>query len=69
LNNYYVVHSIKGDPMRIKLRENKITFLGSPVRALTVHAFSSSSRVSDYRAFSNRWIVDAEDGNGSFIIL
>lgn len=55
--------------MRIKLRENKITFLGSPVRALTVHAFSSSSRVSDYRAFSNRWIVDAEDGNGSFIIL
>jgi len=47
----------------------KFTLLVPLVHPLTVHVFSSSSRVSDYGAFSNRWIVDAEDGNAGFIIL
>ena len=47
----------------------KFTLLGPPVHPPTVHAFSYSSRVSDYGAFSTRWIVDAEDRNGGFIIL
>jgi hypothetical protein len=47
----------------------KFTLLGHLVHSPTVHEISPSSRASHYGAFSNRWIVVAEDGNGGFIIL
>ena len=46
-----------------------ITIVGLLFHPPTVHAFRLSSRDSDYGTFSNCWIVDAEDGNGGFIIL